>query len=274
VQRVIATGGSQSSWRLATYLNAIQPRDRVYDAVLPTVWRGVASAFEDGVLDMMKLAQLSVEEGHKARGTPTRIRDDLDIPVMFVNSEGETLFHAAVRQPDTDRFRFWEVAGASHFPLSMVKPLGDYALRDFGAPMPMPPMPFRQSEVPTEGVIDAALQQLDRWIRTGVAPPSLPLIEMAGSRIVRDAHGIARGGLRLPEVEAPLAANDGSANGLMGSNTPFDAETLRALYPTHQTYVDKVAAAARAAADLGVILPAVAEDYMREAEAANVPPEA
>jgi hypothetical protein len=45
------------------------------------------------------------------------LRDDLDIPVMIVNTECEALSCYGVRQPDTDRYRYWEVAGASHVSL-------------------------------------------------------------------------------------------------------------------------------------------------------------
>ena len=42
------------------------------------------------------------------------VRDDLDVPVMIVNSELEAIACFPVRQPDTDRLRWWESAGTCH----------------------------------------------------------------------------------------------------------------------------------------------------------------
>src|SRR5690606_17110734 len=91
---------------------------------------------------------------------------------------------------------------------------------------------------------------------------------LAGSppQIVRDAHGIAVGGVRLPDVAVPTARNDGVGNGLLGHHQPFSAETIRRLYPTREDYVRQVAAAARACVEAGTILPRAAETYIAAAQ--------
>ena len=73
--------------------------------------------------------------------------------------------------------------------------------------------------------------------------------------IVRDEMGLARGGIRLAAMAAPIARNTGDNVGsvgarrpgggerncrLMGSSEPFDAARLAALYPTHDAYVARV----------------------------------
>ena len=100
------------------------------------------------------------------------------------------------------------------------------------------------------------LHALTRWVRDGVAPPQSPAIELgdpaAADPIVRDAHGNAKGGIRLPEVEAPTAMLDGRRNDvaqaapgapnfcfLFGHTVAFDASTLSALYPRHEVFVAK-----------------------------------
>jgi len=242
---------------------------------MPTFWRGVASGFEEGVLDMARIAGLSPEEGHRVRGRPTRIRDDLDIPVMIVNSESETLLQAAVRQPDTERFRFWEVAGASHFPRSLITPLARFLRRDFGIDWPAAATPACQSHVTWEAVLESAMLQFAQWIDQGIAPAMIAPIELTTPplSIVRDQHGLARGGVRLPDLEAPIALNDGSANGLNGIHEPFSPGKLASLYPSHQTYVQRVEQAALQASQLGVITPDEALRYVKAAMAANVPPD-
>jgi hypothetical protein len=64
--------------------------------------------------------------------------------------------------------------------------------------------------------------------------------------VARDELGIAKGGLRTPIVEAPLAANVGDDTNspgfcrVFGHTHPFDAATLAKLYPKGST--DYVAA--------------------------------
>ena len=78
---VIAAGQSQSAGRLATYLNAIHPREPLYDAALLTV-------------------------------NSATLRTDLQIPVIRVLSENEA--NSSRSQRDAERIRTWTVAGATH----------------------------------------------------------------------------------------------------------------------------------------------------------------
>jgi hypothetical protein len=92
-------------------------------------------------------------------------------------------------------------------------------------------------------VRDAAFEQLVAWVREGTHPPSIPPIEVTPDRvIVRDEHGNARGGIRLPDVEAPTGAqwgtNDGDLGAMMyGRSTPLDDEQLAALYGGADDYL-------------------------------------
>src|SRR3546814_12158585 len=49
-------------------------------------------------------------------------------------------------------------------------------------------------------VMQAALRALDRWVRTGEAPPIAERLQVSDSgALVLDAHGNARGGVRSSE---------------------------------------------------------------------------
>jgi hypothetical protein len=167
------------------------------------------------------------------------------------------------------------------------------------------------SRVPSYHVLGAAFDAVHRWLVDGVAPPSAPPIELkslppdatvvadaargrggpstplgtgrgpAGPRwdIVRDDLGLARGGIRLAAVAAPIARNTGdnvgsaavSATGerncrLMGSSEPFDAARLASLYPTHDAYVAKVREATEKLLKGGLIDKVDAEVTIRDAE--------
>jgi hypothetical protein len=89
--------------------------------------------------------------------------------------------------------------------------------------------------------------------------------------IERDAHGFAKGGVRLPDVEVPISSNSGYNAGagleaLVGSAQPFGHEKIKMLYPTHETYVAKVTAAATAAREVGVILSHAESDYIQKSK--------
>jgi len=125
---------------------------------------------------------------------------------------------------------------------------------------------------------DAAIVHVKRWIEGGAPPPSQPLIAVSGNppAIERDKHGIARGGVRLPDVDVPISSNSGyngaaGLEALTGSTQPFPHQKIKALYPTHEDYVAKVTAAAKSAREAGVILPKAESDYIQRAKGSAVP---
>jgi hypothetical protein len=92
--------------------------------------------------------------------------------------------------------------------------------------------------------------------------------------IQTDSLGNALGGLRLPEVEVPTArySFNGKPTDFSGRKEPFSPEKLKALYPTHEAYVDKVRAAALAARKAGVLPQYRVDQYIEVAQAAAIPP--
>ena len=270
VQRVIAMGSSQSAGRLATYVNAIQPLAGAVDGFLLLIYFGSGTplAVGDEIVNIVDPGQ-PFDARTALRGR-NRLRDDLDVPVMVVNSELEAISCQPVRQPNTERFRYWEAAGTCHVSRQSMDLRAPKYERDFGTSLPMPPNVNRVSMTP---LYDAGLHHLDQWVATGEAPPAPPLIEFSGDppEVVRDEHGIARGGIRLPQVEVPIAQNsaipvaDDIYSILYGSSVPFSAAQLRALYGDATTFVARFEAAARAAEQAGVLLPRDAVALVEEA---------
>jgi Alpha/beta hydrolase domain len=252
VRRVVATGASQSAMRLHTYVNGVHQHVGFVDGYLFDVYAGTGAP----------ITRLSAEGA--PRSYPAgNLRDDLGVAIMHTNSESETLAYAPLRRPDTDHFVFWEIAGMAHGGASEVTMLAKNA-RDWGVPYGPPverPPELVLNDLDKQPVEDASLACMHRWLAEGARPPSLPKIELAGEppQIVRDADGIARGGLRLPAVEAPTATRSGTNDGspmvqLVGSKTSFTTERLRELYPDHAAYVARVRAAAEAAVETGYLL--------------------
>jgi hypothetical protein len=105
------------------------------------------------------------------------------------------------------------------------------------------------NDLPWSPVLRAAQVNLMAWARDGVTPPQASRIQLdVQLAIVRDANGNALGGLRLPYVDVPVASyrgsiGDGGLAGIIGSRKPFDAATLRKLYPRDADYTGKFNAA-------------------------------
>jgi hypothetical protein len=261
----VAIGESQSAGRLVTYIDAVHPLARVYDGYL------VHSRAAGGA----PLAQ-PPQQGVPVPA-PTRIRDDLDVPVLVFQTETDVAFsNLGARQPDTDMYRLWEVAGTAHFDfygLSIGRTdTGDgQGAVEVLASMQNPtnqPNPNFTCNVPINTgpqhfVLDAAVHWLDRWVTAGVRPPIAPRLQTTGvSPVVfaTDAHGNVLGGIRTPAVDAPVATLSGQPQGgspfcvLFGTTVPLTADQMAALYPDHEAFVDAWTDATRAARAAGFVV--------------------
>jgi hypothetical protein len=134
---------------------------------------------------------------------------------------------------------------------------------------------------PSYLLVQSALRHLQKWIRWGDAPPVAPRLDVtsfAPTIYARDANGNALGGIRTPEVDAPVATitNAGQTGpGLLcrltGSTTPFDHAKLLALYKTHDRFVREWRKATNRAVAAGFLLPADARKVTAAAVASSIP---
>jgi hypothetical protein len=248
-QRILAAGESQSAIALTTYYDGVQPLTHAFDGFfvhsrgsfgLPLVGPGEYADLAGGV-----------------GSTPTIFRTDLGAPVIDLQAESDVtgiLNSVAVRQPDSDTFRLWEVAGTAHADLHLLGPTIAEML-DCGAPI---------NNGPLHLVAKAALRGLDEWVRTGEPPPEAPRLEVTSGDPVetrRDADGIALGGIRTPPVDVPVAVLSGVPGPkpgllclLLGSTTPLPAERLAELYSSPEDYEQRYDAAADEVIGAGFVL--------------------
>ncbi|MCW2548746.1 MAG: hypothetical protein JWN96_3206 [Mycobacterium sp.] len=270
VRHVIAFGASQSAGRIATYLNAVQPLQEAFDGFILDVYFGngtpvdTSGAPAAGVTHVDQITDLIRTHGLPPGGHLLR---DVGVPVFIVNSESESLSHFPVRQPDTDTYRFWEFAGHAHGTVPSKEALRSSWERDLGITHhPMAPA-TGYNTLSLEPGRSAALTHMLRWLDDAAAPPILDRIRIEGSppRIIRDELGNALGGIRMPAFAVPTARHSGfAADGtlsLFGSTEPFDAATLRTLYPDYDDYTAAVKAAAVQAVQSGALLARHAESY-------------
>ena len=88
-------------------------------------------------------------------------------------------------------------------------------------------------------VAQAAIANLDRWSRGGPPPPPSAALELGPTEPLTDAVGNTRGGVRLAQLEAPLARYGAPPNGACAGLSPYrlerraplSAAELARLYP-------------------------------------------
>jgi hypothetical protein len=226
ISRVYAGGASQSARFLGVYYNTVQPLEHVYDGFLIAIG-GSSLPPRDGV-------------GTKA----IRVYTENDV-YRGALAGGQTV-------PDTATLRTWQIAGASHVPAYATgtdpgdfrATLGGIQTREFGATEPLSCVNPGPSQVLSWPVFHAAYDALDKWVRKDVAPRMAPPLAIADpnppAKIVRDADGIALGGIRVPDVEVPVALNDG-INAPANTDNPLNAFCV--LYGTHRDFTQSRLAA-------------------------------
>ncbi len=115
VQRVIATGASQSAFHLTTYVNAVDAHAAAVDGFLLQGRAGAGAPIEGWTFD--RFDDANDQARRRLLAGRDQIRDDARVPVVVVQSETDVfgrLSYLPARQRDNEHFRLWEVAGAAH----------------------------------------------------------------------------------------------------------------------------------------------------------------
>jgi len=244
-EHVVAAGESQSAFAMVTYINGVQPLTKAFDGFFVHSRGAVGLALVQ--------AGAPSDIAGSFGGTPSILRTDTDVPIFELQTESDVagvLNSFSARQPDTDLFRLWEVAGTAH---ADAHTLGDNASSiDCGAPI---------NDGPLHVVAKAALRHLVTWVETGEAPPTAPLLTVTDGALQLDADGIALGGLRTPAVDVPvriLSSTPGRTDSiictLLGSTNPMTAERLAELYPSRADYEQRYGDSADEAIAAGYVL--------------------
>lgn len=210
-----------------------------------------------------------------------KLRENLDVPVFYLNSEWEMPAYFTIRQPDSRFFRYWEVPGSGHIARLAEDTLIRQSRRDDQGDVWSRNCDFERAVMSIEYASRAALHHLNEWVTTGKEPPHAPLASMEPSTtqptLVRDQHRNALGGVRLPYLEVPTGRHIGQGTpsdnrvcSLTAGYAQFGAATLASLYPTHAAYVSGVDQAAERAVKAGYVLPADRQAIRAEAGASDI----
>lgn len=273
---VIATGHSQSSYYLTTYVNAIDPIEKVFDGFYIYGRLGAAAPIDGSDI---------VTSGWLQSLKPTHIRPDLRVPVMVVLSEadiigttlpsfGTLIGYKQARQSDTDKLRVWEIAGSSHadhYLLATRKTdTGCASYEDLAKAWA--PGNSMMGAQPNNGpqlhyVMEAGIAAMGNWVANGTKPPKAKPVEFKKNELtpekfpipLEDKLGNAKGGVRSPWLDVPISRLSGNTPliGLSGSVELFDKNKLDKLYPGgRDEYMKKFEAALDQQIKAGFILPA------------------
>jgi hypothetical protein len=300
IKRTLASGKSQSGRYLKTFLfngfNIAEGR-RVFDGLhvfvsgagmLPIMQSGTgpqssatgAPSFEDpefrGVHEQV-LTIGDIIKHVKARGEKPPLMIMINTTTDYFSlraSLSRTGAEGTAEQPFPDNVRVYDIAGATHVVVPKAK-------------CELPPGKLDWSPVSR-----ATLLHLDDWVAKGTEPPKtrlMPLEDAKGDPVVlrapahlpkatieipkRDADGNAVGGVRLPDMEAPLGVNARQNPPLSflcmlaGAYVAFprtqaDADAAHdshrpvlERYKTRNDYVDRIRVAARELQKQGFLVP-------------------
>ena len=230
---IIATGASQSASRLTSFVNG---------------------GYNRGQIDVYVITR---------GGGPF---DDFSTPIFQLNEENN-----ATRQPDNAHYVAWEEAGAAHAPEVWWSYIAREQARDLGSPDAID-----TACSVNHGSVDYSSRALSHWteryLETGELPPPAPRVERdASGNVVRDSNGLAEGGLRHPFVQVPVAFNSSQGCPLYGTWTPWSAEKIKSLYPTHDAYVRRIRSWTAREVKLGWLLPEDRDDVITKARGFDAP---
>jgi len=180
----------------------------------------------------------------------------------------------------------WETAGTLHADYWGLLSSNGVRTRDATPLAVNPACPYQltRSRILAYRGQDAAYDRMVQWMRNGTQPPSAPPLELSAITPsvvpVRDVFDNIVGGIRLPDFAVPTATDTGfNANTpalpgvrcfLYGQYIPFDTQTLRALYPTHGTYLLDTVTASNADVQRGYLLDEDAADANATAAESSV----
>ena len=255
VRRLILMGTSQSAGTLRGYLSAhatwrMPDGKPIYDGYLPTSTGGTM--------------------------TVTKV----DVPLVQIATQTEVNAGAPMgnlyRRPDGDapgdQFRLYEIAGMPH---------NDSRENPTYNP-PMCDMPV--TTFPVGAMMAMGLHHVIEWADKGIAPPRAERIVVENGAIAVDANGNARGGVRSPYVDVPVAkysvpnhanpkpgTRDDFYCGIAGAEAPLSAEQRHALYKDAAAYRGKVKQRLAELTRAGWFLPDYAAQVTSDAEKARIP---
>lgn len=227
-----------------------------------------------------------VYDGFFPTGFPARPFDACDVPIVQVMSDGDIanpqfafcpgfegrLYRREDSDAPDDRYRLYEFASVPHM-TTRYPPHTNPAIWSQVATADEIPPDVIMNSLPHNELFEVSLDHLVRWVAEGVAPPRGERLEVGPDGFFKtDEHGNSLGGVRCVQLDVPRATYQPNGVrrgdvGTVGTETPFDAPKMRALYGEPADYLARFERRLGELIDQGWMLPESAEDMRAEARA-------
>lgn len=208
VQRAYLIGQSQSGFYLNTFNNGFNQSNYI---------AGTDKPIYDGMINVVgAMANTGLSTDQKS---PDGLKA---CPVPYVTLVGENDYMGQAQRANsntaTDKYRYYVVTGGAHsnkvFPPDPLDEIQIQAGRDAGFLLGFKNdaktnLPHTAGDLDMDVYFNAILELTDKWVRTGEAPAEVDLPD----KNKRDEYGNMLGGLRSPQIDAPVASYSGGANG-------------------------------------------------------------
>jgi len=243
-KRIYLMGESQSGGYITRYYNWIHQNATlangkpVYDGFL----------IEDSGTGPSSSAILNQCATPLGASDPQRVLNHHAEPLVVINSE--VFYPRTGRPPNSNtadnRFWLWMTAGASHG-WTFQYDYSDASRADLiktgfltaDNPFGHFSCDIRQPEINLYMFEKKLYEDLDKWVTDGKAPPEAPDPQVVNGQYVRDSDGNVVGGLRMPEMQVPIAKYTGvvvPSTDCTNAVAPFSLDRLTQLYPTNKDY--------------------------------------
>ena len=259
VKRIFHAGQSQQGGSVITYATAFHfPANDGYFVQTFSTARAINSGPACGVANAPAYPACTPA----LQGAARLVRTDLPVPVYQAMSETDMASSFGViandaRQQDTRSYRYYEMAGTAHTGVHKdVDVVPNLLTLEQACLNPL----NTHADGPVFGayLLNAMWKNMELQARFRIPPPHGRRIRVVDDAVARDEFGNARGGIRLPELDLPVATYSPSnqvdvANippflqpaipllnlfcALSGSVFPFDQEMLAELYPRPERFV-------------------------------------
>jgi hypothetical protein len=259
-RQILAVGSATAATYLVTYINAVHP---LYNPYRGYLLRGRLG----GSYPLSEPPQQPIDSPETVR-----IRTDLNVPVLTVQSESDLFVFGFIddRQEDSDLLRLWEVAGTSHtnaYTLADgINDTGDdpeyYVLKENNEGCDLP-----VNSAPTSWWLNTAISAISKWALNGTLPPVAERLEVTDDMLSfqYDEYGNVLGGVRNPYVDVPAAILSGEGQtgprscSYRGTTSLFSLSAMASMYIDKTGYINAVGEAAEDAVSKGFLLPPDAE---------------
>ena len=236
---------------LPTYVTAIHPRMQLEDG---------GFIYDGFILHRHnRLGSLHACGAAPPQDDPRHVIRNAGVPVIRIVAQTDVAATESLRREDSDApgdgYRLYEVAGAPHADGAFYRHIPVRADQEtVGTDPSLSFWPFAdqcQPEIPIQDfplmgyVANAAMRNLDAWVREGTPPPRAARMDIGNGQVALDEFGNARGGVRSPYLDVPSATYVTSAGGPggcrnLGYSEPFGWQRLETVYGSFDRYAERV----------------------------------